>query len=81
MWLPLLYFEGRSKTKKAGNICYGTPDIEFEQDRSVGLGATLRDRQKIKNYFSCFKDLMKIVGAIFEKIKIFIFFLSHVNYP
>ena len=34
----------------------GTPDIEFEQDWSVGLGATLRERQKIKNYFSSFKD-------------------------
>ena len=34
----------------------GPPDIEFQQDWSVGLGATLRDRQKIKNYFSSFKD-------------------------
>ena len=34
----------------------GDPDIEFEQDWSVGLGATLRDRHKIKNYFSTFKD-------------------------
>ena len=34
----------------------GTPDNEFEQDWSVGLGATLRERQKIKNYFSSFKD-------------------------
>ena len=25
----------------------GTPDIEFEQDWSVGLDATLRERQKI----------------------------------
>ena len=40
-----------------GNICKGTPDIEFEQDWSVGLAATLRDRQKIKNYFSSFKDI------------------------
>ena len=44
------------KKKETGNICKGTPDIEFEQDWSVGLGATLRDRQKIKNYFSSFKD-------------------------
>ena len=34
----------------------GTPNIEFVQDWSVGLGATLRDRQKMKNYFSSFKD-------------------------
>ena len=35
----------------ARNICKGVPDIEFVQDWSVGLGATLRDRQKIKSYF------------------------------
>ena len=39
----------RVDRKKAGNICKGTPDIEFEQDWSVGLGATLRDKEKIKN--------------------------------
>ena len=44
--------------KKKGDRKYlqGDPDIEFEQDWSFGLGATLRDRQKIKNYFSTFKD-------------------------
>ena len=52
--MTTLNFEGRSK-KKAGNTCKGSPDIEFEQDTSIGLGATLRDRQKIKNYFSSFK--------------------------
>ena len=52
MWLPLILKVDRKQTKKmAGNICNWTPDIEFEQERSVGLGATLRDRQKIKNYF------------------------------
>ena len=49
MWTSL-YFEGRSK-KKTGNICKGTPDIEFEQDWSVGLGAMLDDGQKIKKVF------------------------------
>ena len=44
---------------ETGNICKGTPDIEFQQDWSVGLGATLRDRQKIKNYFSSFKDFFE----------------------
>ena len=28
-----------------------TPDIEFEQDWSVGVDTTLHERQKIKNYF------------------------------
>ena len=54
MWTTL-YFEGRLKTNKkkeeeeerkkkwAGDICKGTPDIEFEQDWSVILGATLGD--------------------------------------
>ena len=42
--------------KQAGDICKGTPDIEFEQNWSVGLGATLGDRQKIKNYFFSFRD-------------------------
>ena len=37
MWTTL-HFEGRSKKKEeTGNICMGTPDIEFEQDWSVGL--------------------------------------------
>ena len=47
---------GRSKKKETGNICKGTPDIEFEQDWSADLGATLRERQKIKNYSSSFRD-------------------------
>ena len=56
MWTTL-HFEGSSKKKEdTGNICKGTSKIEFEQDWSVGLGATLRDRQKIKNYFYSFKD-------------------------
>ena len=44
------------KKKQARDICKVTLDIEIERDCSVGLGATLRDRQKIKNYFSSFKD-------------------------
>ena len=57
MWTTL-HFEGRSKKKnrrrkrrETGNICKGTPDTEFEQDWSVGLDATLRDRQKNKTIF------------------------------
>ena len=67
----------------------------------VGLGATLGDGQKIKNYFSVsgffwggeadsdillgFKcttspqNLIKIVGAIFEKMKILNFFLCELS--
>ena len=57
MWTTL-NFGGSSKTekKKADDICMGTPDIELEQDWSVGLGAILADVQKIKNYFSSFRD-------------------------
>ena len=46
----------RERERETGIICKGTSDIEFEQDSSVGFDATLRDRQKIKNYFSSFKD-------------------------
>ena len=50
MWTTL-NFRGRSKTKKwANDICRGTLDIECEWDWPVGLG------QKIKNYFSSFRD-------------------------
>ena len=56
MW-TLLDFGGRSKTKiPAWDISKGTLDIECERDWSVALGATLRDEQKIKNYFSSFRD-------------------------
>ena len=55
--LPLILGVGKKLKKNSSrNICNGTPDIEFEQDWSVGLDATLRDRQKIKNCFSSFKD-------------------------
>ena len=93
LWTTL-NFEGRSKTKKwARDICKGTLDIEFERDWSVGLGATLGDRQKINKLFFYFhrffpgkadsvillgfectinpQNLIKIVLAVFEKIKIF----------
>ena len=57
MWTSL-NFEGRSEKKggRGGNICKATPDIEFEQDWSVGLSAILADGQKIKNYLSSFRD-------------------------
>ena len=46
----------RERERETGNICKWTPDIEFEQDWSVGLGAILADGQKFKNYFSSFRD-------------------------
>ena len=55
-----LNFEGRPKTKKRpGDICKVTPDTEFEQHCSVGLRAMLGDGQKIKNYFSSFRDFCR----------------------
>ena len=42
MWTTL-NFRVREKKKQAEDVCKGTPDIEFEQDWSVGLGATLSD--------------------------------------
>ena len=58
LMLTTLNFEGRSKTKKrARDICKGILDIEFERDWLVGLGPTLGDEQKIKNYLSSFRDL------------------------
>ena len=56
MWTTLK-FEGRSKMEKqAGYICKGTLDIECERDWPVGIGATLGDGQRIKNYFSSFRN-------------------------
>ena len=59
MWTTL-NFEGRSKTKKKTSWRYLQGDktnIECERDWLVGLGATLGDGQKIKNYFSSFGDV------------------------
>ena len=94
--VPLILRIGQKWKGRAEDNYKSTLNIEFERDWSVGLGATLGDGQKIKNYFSSFGDfpgnadsiillgfectineqnLIKIVGAIFEKIKIFNFFL------
>ena len=44
MWTTL-NFTGRRKTKKTARDIYKrTLDIEFEQDRSIGLGSTIGDR-------------------------------------
>ena len=42
--------------KGARDIWKGTLDIECERDWPFGLGAMLGDGQKIKNYFSSFRD-------------------------
>ena len=50
--LPLILRVGRKRKKRARDICKGTIDIECERVWSVGLGTTLGDGLKIKNYFS-----------------------------
>ena len=93
--LPLILRAGRKWKGRAGDTCKTTLNIEFEQDWSVGFGATLGD-WNLKKYFlvrrifsgkadsatflgfECTinpQNLMKIVGAIFEKMKILNFFL------
>ena len=54
--LPLILGVARKRKEQAEDICKGTLDIELERDWSVGLGATLGDGQKIKNYFSSVRD-------------------------
>ena len=54
--LPLILGVTRKRKEQAEDICKGTPDVEFEQDCLVGLGAVLADGQEIKNYFSSFRD-------------------------
>ena len=58
MWTTLC-FAGSSKKKQAGDNFEEALDIESERHWSVGLGATLGEGQKIKNYFSSFKDSSK----------------------
>ena len=43
MWKTLNFEGSRKRKERAGDICKGTPDIEFEQDWSVGFDATLSD--------------------------------------
>ena len=90
----------RKRKEQAEDICKGTPDVEFEQDWSIGLGAVSADGQEFKTIFlvsgifpvkansvillgfECTinpQHLIKIVIAIFEKIRNFKFF--YVKYP
>ena len=41
--LPLILGVARKRKEQAEYIFKGTPDVEFEQDWSVGLGASLGD--------------------------------------
>ena len=43
--LPLILRLDRKRKKISGDIYKGTSDTEFEQDWSIGLGATLGDRK------------------------------------
>ena len=54
--LPLILGVARKRKEQEEDICMGTSDIEFQKDWSVGLGAILAQGQKIKNYFSSFRD-------------------------
>ena len=53
--LPLILGVARKRKEQAEDNYKRTPDIEFERDWAVGLGAILADGQK-KNYFSSFTD-------------------------
>ena len=54
--LPSILGVTRKRKEQVEDICKGTPDVEFEEDWSVGLGAVLADGQEIKNNFSSFRD-------------------------
>ena len=52
--LPLILGVARKRKEQAEDIYKGTPDIEFEQDGSGGLGAILADGQKLFIWFQGF---------------------------
>ena len=54
--LPLTLRVGRKLKGWARDYCKSALNIEFEQDWSVSLGATLRDRLKTKKYYSSYMD-------------------------
>ena len=54
--IPLILWVGRKWKVRAGDNYKGILNIEFEEDRSFTLGATLGDGQKIEIYFSSFRD-------------------------
>ena len=64
MWTTLNFGVSSKTKKREGDIYKGTPDVEFEQDWWDGLGAKLGDGQKIKNYFSSFRDLPGTIDSV-----------------
>ena len=92
VWTPGQNGGGKKSKGRSGDNYKSTQNIEFEKDWSFTLGATLGDRQKIKNIlfqlqgffpgradstilleFECTmnaQNLMKIVAAIFEIMKV-----------
>ena len=54
--LPLILGVEEKLKKTAQDIYTRTLYIEFERDRSIGLGSTLGDGLKIKTIFSSFRD-------------------------
>ena len=54
--VPFILRVGRKWKGWAGDDCKSALNIEFENDLSIGLGATLGDRYKIKKYYSSYKD-------------------------
>ena len=58
--VPLILTLGRKWKGFTGDNCKGALNIEFEQDRWVGLGATLGADRKLKKYFASYKDFFGI---------------------
>ena len=54
--VPLILRLGQKWKGRAGDNYKCTLNIEFEQDWSFTLDATLGDREKIKKYYSSYKD-------------------------
>ena len=54
--LPLILRIDQKRKKRARDISKRTIDIEYEREWPVGLGTTLGNGRKIKNYFSSFRD-------------------------
>ena len=57
--VPLILRVGRKWKGRAGDNYKSILNIEFEQDCSFILGATLGDRYKIKKYYSSYKDFFR----------------------
>ena len=54
--VPLILRVGRKLKGRAGDNYKSALNIEFEQDWSFTLDATLGDRERIKKYYSSYKD-------------------------